>query len=287
MRVAVLGSRGQLGSAVAYEFRSCADVVALDRAALDIRDDEAVERQFNDLRPDVIVNCAGYNAVDAAEDHPVDAFRGNAFAVRTLARSARAHDAVFVQYSSDFVFDGTADTPYVETDTMNPRSVYAMSKMLGEWFAEDAPKHYVLRVESLFGVVPGGPPARGSAAAVVAGLRAGTSPNVFVDRTVSPTYIWDAARATRELLQRRVPYGTFHCVNAGLGTWLDFAQEAALILGIEPRVTPVRVEDVPLKAPRPKYCALSEAKLRSYGVEMPTWQDALRRHLAGASDSRE
>ncbi|HEX4347675.1 MAG TPA: dTDP-4-dehydrorhamnose reductase [Vicinamibacterales bacterium] len=280
MRVAVFGTTGQLGAAVAAEFSNHHDVAALDHQAVDITDAAAVERTLLPLRPDVIINCAGNNAVDAAEDHQAAALDANAFVVRTLARAARASGSVLVHYSSDFVFDGTAEKPYTEADAPNPRSVYAMSKMVGEWFAADVARHYVLRVESLFGAVAGGRPEKGSAAAIVSGLRAGTSPKVFVDRTVSPTYVIDAARATREIVERELPPGLYHCVNSGSCTWLEFAQEAARLLGVEARLTPIRLEDVPLKAPRPKFCALSNQKLALCGIVMPDWQDALRRSLA-------
>jgi dTDP-4-dehydrorhamnose reductase len=157
--------------------------------------------------------------------------------------------------------------------------VYATSKLLGEWFAVDAPRAYVLRVESLFGRAPGARPPKGSVAAILNTLRAGGAPKVFEDRTVSPTYVIDAARATRQLLESAAPPGIYHCVNSGLCTWLEFAQELARPLGVEPRLVPVRMQDVRLRAARPQYCALSNEKLRSIGITMPPWQDALRRYL--------
>ena len=278
-RVAVAGAKGQLGGAVVQELAGHHEVIALDRSALDIADSSAVERALASLRPDAVVNCAAYNAVDAAEDHAETALDVNAFAVRSFARAAKHLGVPLVHYSTDFVFDGTGDRPYVETDAPNPRSVYAMSKMLGEWFAADVPQHYVLRVESLFGAVAGGP-IKGSVAGIVTALKAGTSPKVFVDRTVTPSYVHDVARATHQLLDKGAPAGVYHCVNTGFCTWLDFAMEAARLLRVEPKVTSVRVEDVQLKAPRPKFCALSNEKLRSCGIDMPTWQDALRRNLS-------
>ena len=281
MKIAVVGARGQLGAAVVQEFRSRANhsIVPLDRAALDITQADAVERVMMELAPGAIINCTGYNAVDAAEDHPVDALRTNGLAVRSLARAATALDAVLVHYSSDFVFDGTIDHPHVEDETPNPQSVYAASKMLGEWFARDAPRSYVLRVESLFGFVAGGPAPKGSVAAIVKGLRSGSVVKVFEDRTVSPTYVCDAAVVTRQLLEREVPFGIYHCVNSGCCTWLEFAYEAARLLDIEPRLEAVRATETKLKAARPLYCALSNEKLRSIGIALPTWQDALARSL--------
>lgn len=280
MRVVVIGARGMLGAATVREFAAHHEVVALDRSALDVTDDEAVARVVGSARPDVIVNCSAYNAVDGAEDEPVAALQVNALAVRALARAARAADAILVHYSSDFVFDGTASTPYTEDDSPNPRSTYAVSKLLGEWFAMDAPHAFVLRVESLFGVVPG-MRARGSIEGIVQTLRSGGVPTIFEDRTVSPTSILDAARVTRELAERRAAPGLYHCVNSGWCTWLELAQETARVLGVEPRFTVARFADTTFRASRPMFCALSNEKLTSLGIEMPLWRDALRRDFQG------
>jgi dTDP-4-dehydrorhamnose reductase len=283
VRVAVVGARGQLGAAIVHEFstsRPAHDVLAFGHQALDINDDDAVEAAMRDARPDAIVNCAAYNEVDAAEDHPVDALNLNAFAVRTLASAAERAGAAFVHFGSDFVFDGRASAPYAEADTPSPLSSYGASKMLGEWFALDAPRSYVLRVESLFGRAHGGGPPKGSVAGILKGLRAGSAPRVFEDRTVSPTYIIDAAVATRRLLESSAPPGLYHCVSSGFCTWLEFGVELARLLGLEPTLTPVKVADVSLKARRPQFCALSNEKLRRAGIDMPTWQDALARYTA-------
>jgi dTDP-4-dehydrorhamnose reductase len=228
----------------------------------------------------VVINCASYNDVDAAEARPRHALEVNAFAVRTLARAAAAHGAVLIHYSTDFVFDGTATRPHVETDPTNPQSVYAASKLLGEWFALEAPDAYVLRVESLFGA--GGEHGRRSSLdRIVEGLVAGADVPVFTDRTVSPSYVFDVAAATRAVVEQRPPAGLYHCVNGGAATWEAVALEAARLLGRTPRLRPLTLADVTLAAPRPAYCAMSNAKLASAGITMPTWQDAIGRHLKG------
>src|SRR5438270_4055172 len=173
MRVAVIGARGQLGAAVVHELLTAHEVTALGRTDLDITSDADVAATIDRLRPDVIVNCAAYNDVDGSEDHPVDALNVNALAVRALARAASRYNASLVHYGSDFVFDGAASAPYTEEDRPNPRSVYGASKLLGEWFAADAPRGYVLRVESLFGHAAGGPRPKGSVAAILDGIRGG------------------------------------------------------------------------------------------------------------------
>jgi dTDP-4-dehydrorhamnose reductase len=278
VRVAVVGARGQLGTAILREFEQRHEVVAFGRDTLDVSDDLAVAAAMTRALPDVIINCAAYNDVDGAEDHPVDALNANSFAVRALARAASERDATFVHYSTDFVFDGAATRPYTETDPPNPRSTYAASKLLGEWFAVDAPRSYVLRVESLFGRAAGGGPSTGSVATIAKALEAGEEARVFEDRTVSPTYIIDAAKATLQLVEQSAPPGLYHCVNAGHCTWLEFARELARQLSVEPRLVPVRMADLAFRATRPLYCALSTDKLAAAGIAMPTWQDAVARY---------
>jgi dTDP-4-dehydrorhamnose reductase len=279
MRIAVLGARGYLGAAIVHECRSAHEVTAFAHADLDITDAAAVAAAMDRARPQVIINCAAYNDVDGAEDHPVDALNGNAFSVLSLARAAADHGATIVHYSTDFVFDGTTSTPYTEDDPANPRSVYAASKLLGEWFAADAPRAYVLRVESLFGCAPEGRPAKGSVAVILKAMLTGSEVRVFKDRTVSPTYVVDAARATRRLLEGNMAAGLYHCVNSGHCTWLEFARELARQLGVDARLIPVSLADVPMRAARPQYCALSNEKLVAAGIGMPTWQDGLTRYL--------
>ena len=277
-RVLVTGAAGQLGAMIVQAFQDM-HVIAHTRATLDVSDAAAVSRTIGSERPDVIVNCAAYNDVDGAEDAPLAALAGNAFAPRNLARAAAEAGATLVHYSTDFVFDGRTDRPYTETDAPLPQSTYAASKLLGEWFALDAPRAYALRVESLFGSPRNWSGRRGTLDAIVAGLEEGRDVRVFTDRVVSPSYTPDIAAATRHLVLSNAPYGLYHCVNSGQATWHDVAQEAARLLGVVPRLIPVSVKDVQLKAKRPQFCALSPGKLAGAGFPMPRWDEALRRWL--------
>jgi dTDP-4-dehydrorhamnose reductase len=278
-RVLVTGAGGLLGAAVVREFSTGAEVIARGHQALDITDERAVAAAIDEIAPDVVINCAAHNGVDAAEDAPQPSLQVNAFAVLTLARAAARRNAAFVHYSSDFVFDGQASTPYSEEDEPNPRGVYAAAKLLGDWFALDAPRSWVLRVESLFGATPPGSSRVGSLGTIVSRIRVGDDVPVFVDRTVSPSYTADVARATRALLDTGAPPGLYHCVNTGAATWSDVAREVARLLDRPAKLKPITLESAGLKAYRPKYCALSNAKLAAAGVPMPTWQDALERFL--------
>jgi dTDP-4-dehydrorhamnose reductase len=280
MRVLITGARGLLAAAVTREFAAAGDVIALDRSQLDITNPGDVARALADRKPAVVINCAAYNDVDGAEDNAEGALRVNAIAVLGLSRAAREAGAGFVHYSTDFVFAGDATHPYGEDDLPNPRGVYAASKLVGEWLALEHPGGYVLRVESLFGEPYPGVTRRGSLGEIVRRIRARERVPVFVDRTVSPSYTADIARATRAVLDRRSPPGLYHCVNSGAATWAEVAAEAARLMDLPLEITPITLETVPLKAPRPKYSALSNAKLESVGIPMPTWQDALARHLS-------
>jgi dTDP-4-dehydrorhamnose reductase len=286
-RVLVTGADGQLAHHVARAFAGSesgsdtgSDVVALDRRGLDITDPAAVARVVADAGPGVIVNCAAFNDVDGAEDRPDQAMAVNAFAVRSLARAAEAAGAALVHYSTDFVFDGRrAGEPYTEADPPAPRSAYASSKLMGEWFALDAPRAYVLRVESLFGSPAEWAGRRGTLDAIVDGLAARREVRVFTDRVVSPSYTPDIAAATRYLLESGAEPGLYHCVNDGHGTWEQIAREAARLMGVEPILLLTTSDQVVLKAARPVYCALSPRKLAAAGFHMPAWQDALGRWL--------
>jgi dTDP-4-dehydrorhamnose reductase len=276
-----MGSSGQLGTAIVRAFKGW-QIVPYTHSSLDITNIEAVQRAVNAAQPYVIVNCAAFNLVDDAESRPLDAFAINAFAVRTLARGAEDTGATLIHYGSDFVFaglEGPDTPPYDESVPPSPRSVYAASKLVGEWLALESPRAYVLRVESLFGLPADWKGRRGSLDTIVAGLEAGREVPVFTDRIISPSYIEDVAAATRYLVESSAPHGLYHCVNSGQGTWYQVAVEAARLLGVDARLKPITTRDIRFVAARPRFCALSNRKLAAAGFEMPAWQDALQRWL--------
>ena len=282
MRALVTGAGGQLGRTVARVLADGCDIVPLTRAELDVTDESRVRSAVAEARPGVIVNCAAYNAVDEAEDDAVAALEVNAFGVRSLARAAAEIDATLVHYGTDFVFDGSASEPYREEDEPNPQSVYAASKLLGEWFARGA-RHYVLRVESLFGGGMNGPGADGrrpggSLDRIAGALLEGRTVRAFVDRVVSPSHVEDVAAATVSLLRAAPAPGLYHCVGSGHATWLEVATELAERLGVEPVIRGITLDELNLRAARPRFCALSNRKLAAAGIEMPHWRDAVARY---------
>jgi dTDP-4-dehydrorhamnose reductase len=214
--------------------------------------------------------------VDAAEAAPLPPLAANAWGVASLARLSTDVGATFVHYSTDFVFDGCTDRPYTEDDPPNPKSVYGMTKLLGEMLAADAPRHYVLRVESLFG----GPAARSSIDRMWSLMEGGQPAMAFSDRIVSPTFVEDAIEATRALVERRAPAGLYHSVNTGHASWFDVVDHMRQLAGFaQSLLSGGRASEAGFAAPRPMFAALSNQKLRDAGIAMPPWQDAIARYV--------
>lgn len=280
-RALVTGATGQLGSTLVKRLAGRWFILPLARPELDLTDTQAIRAAVARERPDVIFNCAAYTNVDGAEDEAATALAVNGLAVGALARAARDEGATLVHYSTDFVFKGDSPTPRSENDAPEPQSVYAQSKLIGEWLATDALRHYVLRVESLFG----GEKAASSIDRIIDNIRGGRETKAFSDRTVSPSYVEDVAAATTFLIDSQAPAGLYHCVNTGSTTWLELAQHIRAVLGCtDAPITAIRVGELALRAPRPQYAALENAKLARAGFTMPTWEDALARYLARAPD---
>lgn len=280
MRIVISGAAGRLGAALHLEFASAGhDVFPLGRADMDITDASQVGAVLTELRPEAIINCSAYNAVDAAEADPASAFASNAEGPANLARAARGSGAVLIHFSTDFVFDGRAWEPYDENAATNPLSVYGASKLEGENEIRRIDRHYILRLESLFGGT-GVRDHRATIDQIADNILKGATVRVVRDRTVSPSQVADVTRASRALIEQAAPFGTYHCVSSGFATWYEVAIEISRQLWRPADIVPMFASDLRTNARRPRFCALSNNKLVSLGIEMPTWQTALRHHLA-------
>ncbi len=275
LRIVVTGAGGQLGKVLARDLQKDHEVFGLTRETLDVTDRSAIGERVAKLRPGVIVNCAAYNDVDGAEESPKLAFATNGLGVGALADAAAAADAVLVHFGSDYVFDGKATRPYTEKDLPNPLSFYGASKLLGEILAPRAPKHYVLRVESLFG----GEGRTSSIGRMADMLAKGEPVKAFYDRTVTPSYVDDVSRVVQRLLEKRLPFGLYHCVSSGVTTWHELAMELARMMGSKAPISATSLDKAGLKAPRPRNCALSNNKLADLGLELPDWRGAVYRFV--------
>jgi dTDP-4-dehydrorhamnose reductase len=282
LRVMVTGANGRLGKHLTRGLRSAGhEVMAFGSRELDIRDAQAVGSLVARLIPQVIANCAAYNAVDAAESDESAAFAVNAHGPAHLANAATKAGALLIHFSTDFVFDGYASAAYTEECATNPLNIYGASKLAGENAARTSPRHYILRVASLFG----GEERRSTMDAMLDALRARRPVHAFVDRTVTPSYVPDVVAATLAVMESGTPSGRYHCVSSDTPTWYDVATELASVLGVSADIVPTFTTKVASRAIRPQNCALSNEKLRAIGIMMPSWQSTIARHASGLRDS--
>jgi dTDP-4-dehydrorhamnose reductase len=264
MRLLVTGAGGQLGLDLVEVGRLVGDeVIAADRSVLDVGDRDAVVRVVGEARPDVIVNCAAWTAVDACESDPERAMRDNGDAVRWLREAADEVGAHLVQISTDYVFDGTLDRPYVETDATKPESVYGRSKLAGEQAAGD--EATIVRTSWVCGF--GG----GNMVKTALRISEGGRPLSFVDdQRGCPTFTADLAPLVHRLATERRT-GTFHVTNQGAVSWYEFVRDIVAAAGRDPEMVHAITSselDPPRPAPRPANSVLDNAALRAAGIPL-------------------
>jgi dTDP-4-dehydrorhamnose reductase len=272
----VTGSYGQLGRAVlaAAATRGLA-AEGRDLDTLDITDPVAVTDWVAAARPEAVINCAAFTAVDECEDREDEARLVNATAVGYLTDACNATGANLVQISTDYVFDGTASRPYLEGDPVAPTSAYGRTKLLGEQAARRSTRHLIVRTAWLYG--RGG---RHFVGAIRRQIASGSRQLRVVDDQVgSPTFCDDLAVAVLDLVGVGAA-GTVHAVNDGATSWHGFASEIVRLLAADVEVEPVRSHEFPRPATRPAYSVLDTDLLASLtGRRLPPWQDALARYL--------
>lgn len=291
MRVLIIGAKGMLGQELVRVFHD-ADVLAWDRAQIDITNQERVRERVRAVAPALIINAAAYNAVDKAETESELANRVNGDAVGFLAEAAATVGATFVHYSTDFVFDGRKHEGYAEDDEPNPLSTYGRSKLAGERALFDVAakcstpgvehplRWYLIRTTRLFGPAGSSPEAKRSFVDTMVSLSATKDRLELIDEEVSsPTYAPDLAVATREIIEHVFPSGTYHRTNAGSCTWYGFAKEIFQITGWRGTVVPVPASAFPRPATRPAYSVLQTTKL----PPLRPWQEALGEYLRETS----
>ena len=273
MKVLITGAGGMLGQDV----RRAAElvhhqVVALDRAALDVTDADAVAGAFEELRPDTAIHCAAWTDVDGAETAEADALRLNAEGAGNVAAAAASVGASVVVPSTDYVFDGTAAEPYVESDATNPQSAYGRTKLAGEAAAAAAnPRHFVVRTSWLFGV--------GGRNFVETMLSLADTGQVVVvrDQVGSPTYTGHLAEGLLRLAATSA-YGLHHMSAAGHCSWYDLARAIFEQAGADCQVLSTTTAELGRPAPRPAFSVLDTEWPDP--IRLPDWRDGLRAYLA-------
>lgn len=264
MRIVVTGSGGQLGQEVVLAANARGhDVIATTRATLDVTDRSATVTTLGEIRPDVIVHAAAWTAVDACEGDTDRAMRDNAEATRNVVEAAESCGARVMYVSTDYVFDGTKPTPYVESDVPNPQSVYGRSKLEGEQAMR--PSDAIVRISWVCGF-------HGANMVKTVMRLMETNPTLsFVEDQIGhPSLADDVARKMVELIEVGVS-GTWHVTNQGVVSWYEFAREVVRMCGGDPQmVQPIATVDLnpPRPASRPANSVLDNAAMREAGIEL-------------------
>ena len=271
MKILLTGRNGQVGSELQAVLHPA---VATDHATLDLADADALRQAVRKEKPGVIINAAAYTAVDKAEDEPDMAMLINGAAPGVLAEEAKRTGALLVHYSTDYIFDGMKRAPYLETDPPKPLGVYGRTKLEGETrIRASGCRHLVLRTAWVYG--RGGNFVR----AILRQAEKGAALRVVNDQVGAPTWAFDIARVTAELLKKSVE-GTFNVSAAGSASWYEVALEILRLAGRSVEVKPVRTAEYGAKAPRPAYSVLDNGRLCASGVTpIGEWRGRLAEHL--------
>jgi len=283
MRVLLLGANGQLGTDLrrVAEERSDVELIPWTRDELDVEDLEGIGTKLESVQFDVLVNCTSYHKTDEVEDNGTKAVAVNAHAVREMAEACHSSGAGFVHISTDYVFGGTADRPYRETDCPGPINVYGASKYMGERLGMQAhPETLILRVASLFGVAGASGKGGNFVETMLRIAREKGEVRVIDDMYMSPTSTRFVGEALLDLLEAGAPPGAYHCVNSEPASWFEFADEIIRLAGIPARVIPIGSSEFATRALRPPYSVLDNGKLASAVGTPESWRESLRTYLA-------
>jgi dTDP-4-dehydrorhamnose reductase len=280
MKYAVIGAAGQLGRDLCP--RLSGEVVALSRAEAELTKPELLRSTLSALRPDAVINCAAYNFVDKAESEAEAAFAVNARGVRDLAITCRDLSATLVHFSTDYVFglDATRRTPWLETDAPGPVSLYALSKLAGEYLVRSiCPRHFVIRTCGLYGVWGSGGKGGNFVETMLRVAGMGKPLRVVADQVCTPSYTVDVASATAALVETD-HFGLYHVTNADSCSWHQFAAAIFELTGVKADLAPITSEQFGAAARRPGYSVLDNAKLAKTGVTpLRGWREALAVYL--------
>ncbi len=292
MKILVTGKNGQVGFELMRSLAPLGTVVGIDIDECDLQDILAIERLLDKVQPELIVNPAAYTAVDKAESEPALAHSINAKAPEVMAQYAARHNIPIIHYSTDYVFDGLKEGAYLETNEVNPQSVYGKTKALGEGAVRNhAPKHIILRTSWVFGSHGGN-----FLKTMLKLAQERDQLSIVSDQIGSPTSAVLLAEVTAEIVKQlfaseaKDKYGTYHLVAEGYTSWYGYAQlvvARANAMGIETKVSAdaieaIKTSDYPLPAPRPANSRLDTTKVSQvFSVSLPSWQDEVEKVILG------
>lgn len=275
MKVLVTGVKGQLGYDIVKECeKRNIDAIGVDIDEMDITNPAQVEEVIKDAKVDAVIHCAAWTAVDKAEDEIELCRKVNKEGPANIAKVCEELDIPMMYFSTDYVFNGLGEKPWMEYGEREPLNVYGQTKYEGELEVERLKKHFIIRISWVFGV--------NGHNFIKTMLRLGNERgevSVVNDQVGSPTYTYDLAKLCVDMIQTD-KYGIYHATNQGYCSWYEFACEIFKQAGMDVKVNPVDSNAFPVKATRPKNSRMNQTELDKNGFDrLPTWQDALERYL--------
>ena len=281
MKILITGANGMLAKSVKERLKETNELVCTDVEELDITNGQMVMDFVSKEKPDYIINCAAYTAVDKAEEAGEIVEKINADGPMNLAKAAKENDSILVHISTDYVFGGELDIEkdYKEDDEKNPVTAYGITKLHGEEkIQENTDKYYIFRTAWLYG------DGNNFVRTMLKLGEAKDEISVVADQHGSPTYAEDLANIIGEAIEKKIPYGIYHATNQGYITWYDFTkaifEDAGIICTVNPVTTEQYIDMMKItQAKRPKNSQLSKEKLLAQGITVPEWEDALKRYL--------
>jgi dTDP-4-dehydrorhamnose reductase len=278
MKIAIIGSTGQLGTDLMKILQNEHEVIGLTHKDIEVSDYESC-LILKKYKPEIIINTAAFHNTDQCEEEPLKAFSVNSIGAKNVATISKEINAITVYISTDYVFDGSKKEPYTEEDIPNPINTYGISKLAGELYTKQNPKHYIIRVASLFGVAGASGKGGNFVETMIKKALNKEAINVVDDIWMSPTYTKDAALIIKKILKVNLSYGVYHATNKGYCTWFQFAQEIFKLTGLTPIIKPIKTDQLQMKAKRPRFSALESVKLPKYGIQTRRWEEALKEYL--------
>jgi len=278
MKIAVIGSTGQLGTDLIKTLENAHEVVGLAHKDIEVADYDSC-LILKKHQPEIVINTAAFHKTDQCEEEPLKTFSVNALGARNVALISKEIDATTVFISTDYVFDGSKKEPYTEDDVPAPINTYGVSKLAAEHFTRQNPKHYIVRIASVFGKAGASGKGGNFVETMITKAKKNEAITVIDDMWMSPTYTKDAASILKGILELQPPFGVYHATNKGYCSWYQFAQEIFQVTGLNPVLKPIKTEQLSLKARRPRFSALTSTKLSRYNLEPREWKEALRAYL--------
>lgn len=275
MKILITGANGMLAKAVRNELKD-EELICTDVAELDITNQVEVKGFVNKIKPDLIINCAAYTAVDKAEEQEELAYRINAIGPKNLAIASKENNAILIHISTDYVFGGDKPTKedYKEDDEKKPQAVYGTTKLAGEKFIEEnCSKYYIFRTAWLYGE------GNNFVRTMINLAQTHKEVSVVNDQHGSPTYAVDLANIIHQAIKKEIPFGIYNATNIGYTTWYDFTKKIYDIKNINCNVKPVTSDEFIRPAKRPLNSQMSKDKLLKNGIIIPTYEEALKRYL--------